>query len=438
MSLAGVTAARAQIPQKFVNLHVLPADISRDSLRSQMRGFASALGVQCVYCHTGGDSVTLVGVDWASDAKATKRKAREMYEMVAQINEQLDATALPRPDPIRVECATCHHGLPRPEALQAVLARTIEREGVPAAIAQYHELRKRFLTRGRYDFGEASLNVVGAQLTAQGRDRDAIAVLELNREVNPGVPTMSMQLAELYRKTGERERARELYDIVIAAQPRNLTARLRWSDVTCRRSVGGLMLTSADQPKLKLVVDSTLEYIGCQSFTIKGNARVERYHFIETDDRGRMLRLLVAHFEEALPNTSITYRESIPADRRGTGFLISPRPVSVGKGRYIHNVRFYDNSAAIAADPDVESSRTMRYLQELNVTVPQQLAWSRFSRPLPGARAELLFFYFEPASVSGFTLAEFQPGGRGDRDLERAAAGVLARSRQSFRVLEED
>jgi hypothetical protein len=43
--------ARAQFPEKFTNLKVLPKDISRADLQSTMRGFALALNVRCEHCH---------------------------------------------------------------------------------------------------------------------------------------------------------------------------------------------------------------------------------------------------------------------------------------------------------------------------------------------------------------------------------------------------
>ena len=54
---AGACPAAAQIPEKFVNLQVLPKDLARDSLVQIMRGFSFALGVRCQHCHSGGDGV---------------------------------------------------------------------------------------------------------------------------------------------------------------------------------------------------------------------------------------------------------------------------------------------------------------------------------------------------------------------------------------------
>src|SRR5215208_4744785 len=112
------TRAAAQIPEKFENLKYFPKDIPRDSLIMQMRGFSFALGVRCQYCHTGGDGISFVGVDFKSDEKLAKRKARYMLSMRDTINQRLLAGLPERSAPgLDVQCVTCHRGLARPFTL---------------------------------------------------------------------------------------------------------------------------------------------------------------------------------------------------------------------------------------------------------------------------------------------------------------------------------
>ena len=47
-----------------------------------MREFSFALNVRCQYCHTGGDGISFEGVNFASDEKPAKVKARAMLRMV--------------------------------------------------------------------------------------------------------------------------------------------------------------------------------------------------------------------------------------------------------------------------------------------------------------------------------------------------------------------
>lgn len=223
----GVTSAAAQIPTKFENLRVLPKDISRDSLLAVMNLFTNGLGVQCGYCHSGGDPRTLVGVDFKADDKQTKIRARAMYSITSQVNDLLRSNAAGRQLEVAVNCYSCHRGMPNPQPLEDVLAATVARAGVDSAITQYRDLRTQVLDRGRYDFGEPSLNILARMLTTQSRRDDAIRILELNKEFHADLPTLNFNLAELYLARGDSARALDLYLLVLSKQPLNGRAKSR-------------------------------------------------------------------------------------------------------------------------------------------------------------------------------------------------------------------
>lgn len=82
------------------NLKVL----TPENFMTQMQTFPAALGVEneggCNYCHE---------ADRSLDAKPTKVKARQMIEMVAEINAKFGDGK------IHVTCWTCHQGSTKPE-----------------------------------------------------------------------------------------------------------------------------------------------------------------------------------------------------------------------------------------------------------------------------------------------------------------------------------
>ena len=221
--LLGICAeTTAQIPQRFENLKVLPQTISRDSLVGVMRGIAGSLGMRCHNCHVGGDSVSLQGVNWASDSLVTKRKAREMMKMTQQINAQFISNLEERKAPsLRVECITCHRTNRIPTTLHYLLAETIEKNGVAAAVKQYRDLRETDMIRGRYDFGEASLNELGTRLVRAGKIDEAITMLELNAEFFPRSVQVLTSLGDLYRRKGNNAKALEHYEKALQIQPNN-------------------------------------------------------------------------------------------------------------------------------------------------------------------------------------------------------------------------
>ena len=224
--------AFAQIPQTFENLQILPKDISSDALVQRMREFSFALGVRCQHCHSGGDGISFKGVDFKSDEKVAKQKARVMMRMVQTLNTTTLADLPGRSaPPVGVDCATCHRGSALPKMLDAVLRETIAKDGIPAAVKQYRELRGE-MEQGRYDFGEWSMNELARILTAEGNTAAAIAMLELNAEFYPKSASIDMMLADLHRTRGERDKAIARYRLVLEKEPNNPRAKQRLSELT--------------------------------------------------------------------------------------------------------------------------------------------------------------------------------------------------------------
>lgn len=237
MLTAGLTLipsapASAQIPDKYENLQVLPKDTKRDALVQRMREFSLALNVRCQHCHIGGDGMSFDGVDFKSDEKSAKKKARQMMRMVDEINTKL-LTAVPdRVVPaVRVDCVTCHHGLSVPKTLATTLNETIAKEGAAAAAAQYRKLRETTMINGRYDFSEWSVTELARQLKEKGDSASAIAMLELNGEFYPKSPAIDLILGDMHRERGERDKAIARYKLALEKNPKAEEARKRLAEL---------------------------------------------------------------------------------------------------------------------------------------------------------------------------------------------------------------
>jgi len=118
LSLVQVSAAYAQIPDKFTNLKVLPKDIGKRDLINMMKGATRGLGVRCTFCHVGeGDDLSTF--DFAADEKSHKMKARVMFSMVKQINNEfLPKIAENSEKPPQITCFTCHNGKEHPQLMR--------------------------------------------------------------------------------------------------------------------------------------------------------------------------------------------------------------------------------------------------------------------------------------------------------------------------------
>jgi hypothetical protein len=226
--LALPSEARAQIPDTFTNLQVLPKDISRDSLVSVMRGFSFALGQRCDYCHVGGDPMTFEGVRFADDDDPDKVKARYMLRMVRTLNDELLAGLPHRDDPpVRVECVTCHRGLARPETIESIMARYIAEAGVDSAVVRYRRLRESWFGTGAFDFRAQRLMEVARTLAGAGRTAEAARILELNAEYYPRSAPNWLQLSQVRAAMNERDAAIAAAEKALESEPSNVQAQ-RW------------------------------------------------------------------------------------------------------------------------------------------------------------------------------------------------------------------
>jgi hypothetical protein len=221
------SATQGQIPEKFTNLKVLPKDISKHELESMMRGFVFALGVRCGHCHVE-KKAPEKSFDFAADDKDAKKTARVMLQMVEAINrdyvskiEKVDKAA-----PIRVECVTCHHGLTKPQPLNAVLAESLEKDGVDKTVVLYQELRGKYYGSGQYDFGETPLNLLAESLLVKQRKAEALAIMELNFSANHPDSVWSYHMLAMTHQANEQiEKAIADYRKVLELHPDDTWAK---------------------------------------------------------------------------------------------------------------------------------------------------------------------------------------------------------------------
>lgn len=218
----GISSPRAQVPDEFRNLKVLRRDIGKDALVQIMRDYTGALGVRCTFCHVGEERKPLNTYDFASDEKKPKQVARDMIRMVRTINgKSLEKIDTGHPDRRAVECATCHHGLSRPENLETTIAAVADKDGIDAALAKYRELRDKYYGGDQYDFTHRSLNALAERLAGGGKLADAVKVQQLNIELNPREPYPNQALGMLYKKMGNRDEAIAAFRKAVELDPKN-------------------------------------------------------------------------------------------------------------------------------------------------------------------------------------------------------------------------
>jgi tetratricopeptide (TPR) repeat protein len=223
MASSSLLAQQWRFPDKMKNPEALPAATSAKELGATMRGFTSALGVRCSYCHVGEEGKDLATYDFASDAKPTKITARTMLTMVAAMNGQyLSRLSKESSRGVKVSCATCHHGVPVPIPLEDLLKSTFDKSGLDSTVRQYRALREKYYGGNAYNFKEGTLLRLADKIFEDSTQRAAaFEIVKLNIELYPSFPFSYAHLGSWYDDMKNVPLAIENYRKALALAPDN-------------------------------------------------------------------------------------------------------------------------------------------------------------------------------------------------------------------------
>jgi hypothetical protein len=209
-------------PAPAQNLQVLPKEWTTAQVIPVMRGFATALGVECEHCHTSkGPGVP--GSDFPSDAKPEKAKARVMMRMTMNINKTIGtefaSLGKPAADLVQVQCVTCHRGQAIPKQLVDIILDTASQSNAAAAIAKYRDLRSDYYGAQSYDFSDATLYDAATRAIAANKLDDAILYAQTNLEFNPKSARSHQVMSQVYQRKNDRANAIAEMEKAVALNP---------------------------------------------------------------------------------------------------------------------------------------------------------------------------------------------------------------------------
>ena len=91
----------------FKNIQILKGFPAGRLLSVMDVAFNRGLGVDCTHCHVEGE--------WEKEEKETKQIARNMWNFMRKVNDELKVALNNKPN-VFVNCTTCHRGQPNPNA----------------------------------------------------------------------------------------------------------------------------------------------------------------------------------------------------------------------------------------------------------------------------------------------------------------------------------
>lgn len=254
---APVASAQEAAQPAPKNLQILPKTASTQDVLGVMQTFTRALGVGCTYCHVEQTEPLLTveeqqaaaaaaaanpqqagrgrgrgrgrggpQMDYASDERRQKQIARAMVLMTRDVNMALNAGIhKPASEIVHVQCMTCHRGIPIPQQLPELLRQTMLGKGEGAAVAQYRDLRQRYVNTGAYDFSERVLLELGRESLGTHKPDDALAWLQLNVEFFPQSAESYIELSRAHIAKRDRESAVADLTKALVIDPSNADAQ---------------------------------------------------------------------------------------------------------------------------------------------------------------------------------------------------------------------
>lgn len=183
------------------------------------------------------------------------------------------------------------------------------------------------------------------------------------------------------------------------------------------------VLTSKEQPAVRVKVDKAFKYVGAQSFILYDVARAEQHFFVDADPQGRLRRLYWLQFEGYLPSNTHSYKYQ------------STKTVNVGGLEFIADAQAR-NIAAAQPRPGSDGARAREFLSAKGYRfASDELLWQRLVHLTDETkRHELMVIYMEDLGGTGLTAADLAPGGKAAARWDELSKGLLERATKGLKI----
>lgn len=189
------------------------------------------------------------------------------------------------------------------------------------------------------------------------------------------------------------------------------------------RRVEDNVLISDSLPAIRIKVSQEFHYLGSFPFRLGNIASGERFVFVEGEPT-KILRMFIAQFESFLPESTEIYRYSFD------------QAIPLGNHRFRQNTFAFSFAQDILENPNAESAFTRNFLTKKGYRISDEWMSSRFlTLGDDSRRSELILFYMEPISSTGYRLKQFHKGDSPTEIWEKLSTELDRRSRAAFQIV---
>jgi len=188
------------------------------------------------------------------------------------------------------------------------------------------------------------------------------------------------------------------------------------------RTVKGNVLSSDHDPRVRIRLPGTVQYVGADRWVLYGIADCELHAFVEGDAQRSVQRLYWVQFEGYVPTRPDLHHT-----------YDSPRHVQIG------GLDFYVDTWVRANDAATEHGSDREHIEALirakGFKMPAGMMYVRLVHLLDQEkRKELMIIYGEDLASTGYTAGELNEGGRAHDRWSKIDANLITRAKERIQI----
>ena len=192
---------------------------------------------------------------------------------------------------------------------------------------------------------------------------------------------------------------------------------------TPERQVVGNVITSGHDPKVRIELPKSVQYVGADRWILYGIADCELHAFVDADQHQNVQRRYWVQFEAYVPERPELQHS-----------YDSPRHANIG------GLDFYVDTWVVPGDakddPGSDSEHIKALIRAKGYKLPAAMMSVRLVHLLdPQKRKELMIIYSEDVAATGFSAADLSEGGKAHDQWPTIADGLVGRAERNIRLL---